>query len=93
MTGPVRILMLEDNALDAKLTLRQLASGQLSSSHCVVDTERGFRRAIRDFAPDVIISDFALPAFDGLSALQIATTDTRHAFHLRIWDDRRRACY
>lgn len=75
MTGPVRILLLEDNAIDAELTLRQLARGQLNSAHHIVDSERDFRAAIRDFSPHVIISDFSLPAFDGLTALEIAAKD------------------
>ena len=72
MTEPVRILILEDNALDAELAVQQLALGQLSASHRIVDNERDFRAALLDFFPHVILSDFSLPRFDGLTALQIA---------------------
>lgn len=72
MTQAVRILILEDNVLDAELVVRQLAAGQLEASHRIVANERDFREALRDFAPQLIISDFSLPGFDGLSALQIA---------------------
>ncbi len=37
-----------------------------------VDTGQGLTAALQDFAPDVILSDFSLPQFDGMSALQIA---------------------
>ena len=74
MTEQVRILLLEDNPLDAELVLRQLAQGELGASHRVVTNERDFRAAIADFAPHLIISDFSLPGFDGHTALQIAST-------------------
>jgi diguanylate cyclase (GGDEF)-like protein/PAS domain S-box-containing protein len=76
MAESVRILMLEDNALDAELLLRQLALGQLRLEHRIVDGERAFSDALRDFAPHVILSDFSLPAFDGLTALQIAAKES-----------------
>lgn len=72
MTEPVRILILEDNPLDAELVVRQLRQGELDATHRVVATERDFRSAVADFAPHVIISDFSLPEFDGLTAMQIA---------------------
>jgi len=37
----------------------------------VVDTEKGFVQALAEFKPDLIISDYHLPAFDGLTALRI----------------------
>src|SRR5262249_50821876 len=37
-----------------------------------VDTENAFRNALVEFGPDVILSDFSMPLFDGVSALFIA---------------------
>jgi diguanylate cyclase (GGDEF)-like protein/PAS domain S-box-containing protein len=37
-----------------------------------VDTEDAFRRAIDEFRPQLILADFRMPRFDGLSALAIA---------------------
>jgi diguanylate cyclase (GGDEF)-like protein len=37
-----------------------------------VDTEPAMREALSTFRPDVVLSDFSLPGFDGLSALKIA---------------------
>lgn len=71
MTEPVRILILEDNPLDAELVVRQLRQGELHATHRVVATERDFRSALAEFAPHVIVSDFTLPSFDGLAALEI----------------------
>ncbi|HEY8521103.1 MAG TPA: EAL domain-containing protein [Gammaproteobacteria bacterium] len=74
MSEPVRILILEDSPLDAELVVRQLRQGELQATHRVVATEREFRSALADFAPHVIVSDFSLPGFDGLAALQIAAS-------------------
>lgn len=64
--------MLEDNPLDAELVVRKPRQGQLRATHRVVETERDFSSALADSAPHVVISDFTLPGFDGLLALQIA---------------------
>jgi diguanylate cyclase (GGDEF)-like protein/PAS domain S-box-containing protein len=68
----VRVLHLEDNPLDAELVGRQLADDGLAVVSRVVASEITFRKAIADFAPQVVISDFSLPGFDGLAALRIA---------------------
>jgi DNA-binding NtrC family response regulator len=65
-------LQLEDNPVDAELVARHLADDGLSVVSRVVASEIGFRKAIAEFAPQIVLSDFSLPGFDGLSALQIA---------------------
>jgi hypothetical protein len=37
-----------------------------------VETEADFARALDEFAPDVVLSDYSLSGFDGMSALAIA---------------------
>ncbi|HEX5418997.1 MAG TPA: EAL domain-containing protein [Gammaproteobacteria bacterium] len=69
---PVRILMLEDNAVDAELVVRRLSTDGLSFVNRIVSSELGFRREIAEFAPQIILSDFSLPQFDGLTALKVA---------------------
>jgi signal transduction histidine kinase len=69
---PVRILMLEDNPRDAELVERQLRQAQLQFSISVVDGEGGFRSELENGDPDIILSDYHLPGFDGVIALQIA---------------------
>lgn len=66
--SPIRVLLVED----AALTLYQLRKqGIHFVSHCV-DSEPALREALTTFYPDVVLSDFSLPRFDGLSALQVA---------------------
>src|SRR5687768_7542663 len=68
----VRVLLAEDVAADAELELRELKRAGLRVVHRLVDTEQSFGRALREFAPDVILSDFSMPGFDGMAALAMA---------------------
>ncbi len=68
----VRILLLEDSALDAELICEHLTRGPVP---CIVErvvTEREFRKALETGEHDLILSDYALPAFDGFAALDLA---------------------
>ena len=68
----IRALQLEDNPVDAELVMRRLNADGLEVLPRVVADELGFRHALADFAPHIILSDFSLRGFDGLSALEIA---------------------
>jgi diguanylate cyclase (GGDEF)-like protein len=68
----IRIVFVEDNPADAELELRELKRAGLRVEHRVVDTEPGFLGAIAGFGPDVILSDFSMPAFDGMAALALS---------------------
>jgi diguanylate cyclase (GGDEF)-like protein/PAS domain S-box-containing protein len=68
----IRVLFTEDVASDADLELRELKRAGLHIRHRVVDSKQAFEQALREFAPDVILSDFSMPGFDGMSALAIA---------------------
>jgi DNA-binding NtrC family response regulator len=67
-----RILILEDEAWDAELAQRLLASAGLSLTAVVVDTKASFIEQMAAFRPDVILSDYHLPGFSGQEALKIA---------------------
>ncbi|HXL75383.1 MAG TPA: EAL domain-containing protein [Burkholderiales bacterium] len=71
-TPVLRLLLTEDNAADAELELRELKRAGLRIAHRVADTEQGFVSALREFCPDVILSDFSMPGFDGMAALALA---------------------
>jgi DNA-binding NarL/FixJ family response regulator len=68
---PYRILMLEDNAADAELIAQELNRSGISAVWERVDTEQRFKLALRDFAPDVILSDHSLAAFDAPGAIRV----------------------
>ena len=66
------ILLLEDSPLDADLSVRALQRAGLVSEVTRVDNRRSFLEKIGWAKFDVILADFALPDFDGISALEIA---------------------
>lgn len=68
----LKILIAEDSAADAELEVRVLKQAGLNFEYRVVEDEAGFRAALVEFVPDVILSDFSMPRFDGLAALAIA---------------------
>jgi DNA-binding NtrC family response regulator len=68
----LRILLVEDLASDAEIELRELRRSGLTFDARIVETEADFRRELGSFEPDVILSDFSLPRFSGMSALTIA---------------------
>jgi diguanylate cyclase (GGDEF)-like protein/PAS domain S-box-containing protein len=70
--GGIRILLVEDAAPDAELAVRELKRAGMRVAHRVVDTEADLRRALAEFRPQVILSDFAMPQFDGMEALALA---------------------
>ena len=72
MSRQLKILFLEDVSADAKLESRELRRGGVDCVTQRVETKEAFVRALDEFEPDVILSDFSLPTFDGLSALDIA---------------------
>jgi diguanylate cyclase (GGDEF)-like protein len=72
---PIRVLIVEDAVADAELAARELRRAGLTLDVRRVETEKDFRRELSDFQPHVILSDFSMPAFDGLSALDVARVE------------------
>ena len=72
MKKEIRILMLEDNVADAELIRFALREGGLVFSLKRVDSKAAFLRELEEHTPDVILLDYALPGFDGFSALTLA---------------------
>jgi PAS domain S-box-containing protein len=72
MDKELRILILEDVPADAELEEHELRKAGLVFITKVVDTKEAFLKALEEFLPDIILSDYDLPAFDGFAALRIA---------------------
>ncbi len=68
----LKILLLEDNKLDAELTKEELKLHNFNFTSKLVETEKDFISAIHNFKPDLILSDYSLPQFTGFEALEIA---------------------
>jgi signal transduction histidine kinase/FixJ family two-component response regulator len=69
---PLRILYLEDDAKDAELAQIMLESGGFTCHVTRVETQVDFRAALGWHGFNIILADYTLPAFDGISALKIA---------------------
>jgi len=67
----IRILILEDNEIDKKIIFSIIDNSDLEFTTLIVDTKEGFSEALMDFHPDVVLSDYMLPGFNGLQALEI----------------------
>lgn len=72
MKKRIRILMVEDDDADAALIQHALRQDGLLFTITRVETGEAFARALEEHTPDVILSDYALPTFDGYQALAIA---------------------
>lgn len=74
MKTPLHILHLEDDPSDAALVQSALESGGVACAITRVQTQDAFVAALDQGGVDLVLSDFALPAFDGLSALETVRT-------------------
>src|SRR5215813_6105276 len=72
MTSPLHVLHLEDNANDAELIQAALDSEGIVSHVARVETRVDFLAALEQGGFDVVLADYTLPSFDGLSALNLA---------------------
>jgi signal transduction histidine kinase len=69
---PLRLLHLEDNPTDAELVSAVLVEAGIPCASRRVDTRAAFMAALREGAVDLILADYSLPGFDGMSALALA---------------------
>jgi PAS domain S-box-containing protein len=72
MEQPLNILILEDNPSDAELIKVTLKKAGITSNNLfVVDNKADYKKTIENEELDIILSDYSLPQFDALSALEI----------------------
>ncbi|MFV3077065.1 response regulator [Niveispirillum fermenti] len=72
MPDAIHILHLEDSPLDCELVGAHLRKAGLECEITRVETREAFTDALGTTRFDLVLADFVLPGFDGLSALQIA---------------------
>ncbi|HEX2731598.1 MAG TPA: response regulator [Polyangiaceae bacterium] len=70
MSEALEIILVEDAPYDAQLVLRELRRGGLECDVRQVYDEETFLDALKT-EPDLVLSDYELPGFDGLSALAL----------------------
>jgi len=72
MRTQLKLVVVEDSVADAELLARHLAKAGLHCAINRVQTEPEFIAALHEDKPDLILSDFSLPNFSGLRALDLA---------------------
>ncbi|WP_425146051.1 ATP-binding protein [Deinococcus sp.] len=75
----VRVLHLEDNALDHELVCSALEDQLTPAPHFLqAEDEASFRAALSEFRPHLILSDYSLPSYDGMTAFELAHSLAPH---------------
>jgi CheY-like chemotaxis protein len=71
MEKAIRILYVENISSDAELVLHEISKSGIQFIHSIVETKSNYTKSLISFIPDLIISDYALPNFDGMNALSL----------------------
>ncbi|MGE5403710.1 MAG: response regulator, partial [Candidatus Saccharibacteria bacterium] len=72
MSDEIKILILEDFEPDAELIAREIRKAGVLFHATRVDAREDYMRELEENPPDIIISDYSFPSFDGPTALKIA---------------------
>ena len=76
MVKTYRVLLAEDLPTDAEICMREVRKVLPGTEFQRVETPEAFMAALEAFRPDIIISDYKMPRFDGMSALRMAQEKT-----------------
>ncbi|MDB5200071.1 MAG: cph1 4 [Chitinophagaceae bacterium] len=71
MNDKIKILIAEHDAVDLDLLERELKMGGINYESEVVQNEQDFSNALTNFTPDIILSDYTFPSFNGPAAFNI----------------------
>jgi PAS domain S-box-containing protein len=71
MEEKLKILHVEDLDTDAELIKREIVKSGIQFLYKIVDTKDEYIKAINEFKPDIILSDYTLPSFNGMQAIKI----------------------
>ena len=72
MEKTIKILLLEDNIYDAELIHHQISKNNINHNFKHVSKLDEFGKAMDEYKPDIILSDYNLVGFTGLDALEFA---------------------
>ena len=71
MSVPIKILIAEHDPVDLELLHQELKTGGINYESEVVQNELDYIHALINFIPDIILSDYTFPSFDGPAAFKI----------------------
>jgi PAS domain S-box-containing protein len=72
MSHPLRILSIEDDPKDAELIQNLLETEHIACQVTRVESQAALVAALGESGIDLILADYSLPSFDGISALKLA---------------------
>lgn len=72
LTSIIQITLLEDDPVDCELIEATLKNGGIESHVLQVSNRQNFLDSLSQNQPHLILSDYVLPRFDGLEALELA---------------------
>ncbi len=77
MSQPLKLLIVEDSDSDARLVMRTLRQGGYEPRWRRVEDAAGLQAALAGEDWELVISDYAMPTFDGLAALKLVQDSGR----------------
>jgi len=78
MTPLIKILHFESNAFDTEVIKRQLEKSKINFEYKQVEKQTTFVKAIKEFGPDIVLTDHSLPAFDSWKVLEIIAKEHKN---------------
>src|ERR1044071_2979731 len=70
-SAPFKILFLENEKQDVELMLHELKKDGIKNISKRVSTKKDFLDSLLNFKPDIILSDYSLPMFNGMHAFRL----------------------
>src|SRR5512144_15653 len=71
----LRVLVLEDNTLDAELSLRVLRQSGFDVKSDLAQSQAAFQLRISDNPYDIILADYNLPQWRGIESVEILRSE------------------
>jgi PAS domain S-box-containing protein len=72
MKNEIKILLVEDNTRDAELVEHELHKLDIEFICKRVDAEKEYLKSLKEFSPDIVLSDYNLSFWNGMRALELA---------------------
>jgi two-component system, NarL family, sensor histidine kinase UhpB len=84
MKQKLKILHLEDNLSDSEMVFTELMKADVHFEKQIVDTKEDFIAALKEFKPDIILSDHSLPRFNSHEAFKIVKKMGMHVPFIQV---------